>query len=173
MIRDNKSKSLSILIKFLSMVAACGLVVLFLGSTANAQTQRTKVKTVNAYAKEGQRPLYREYRGVQLGMSTEEARAKLGAPALKGDDQDFYIFSDHETAQIAYNAAHKVVTISIDYLEGQGAPDFRTVVGADLEVRPDGSTYKMVLFESERFWVSYNKNAGAVPTVTITLQQLR
>ncbi|SRR6266487_1867715 len=173
MIRNDESKSLSQLIKVSSLVAACGLLVMFLGVIANAQTQRSKAKAVNAYAKEVQRPLYREYRGVQLDMTTEAARAKLGEPALKGEDQDYYAFSEHETAQIAYNAAHKVVTISIDYLEGQGAPDFRTVVGADLEVRPDGSTYKMVLFESERFWVSYNKNAGAVPTVTITLQQLR
>jgi uncharacterized protein YaiE (UPF0345 family) len=173
MIRNDESKSLSQLIKVSSVVAACGLLVMFLGVIANAQTQRSKAKTVKAYAREVQRPLYREYRGVQLGMTTEAARAKLGEPALKGEDQDFYAFSEHETAQIAYNAAHQVVTISIDYIAGVGAPDYRTVVGVALEVRPDGSTYKMVFYEGERFWVSYNKNVGSVPTVTITLQQLR
>jgi hypothetical protein len=171
--RNDENKSLSQLIKVSFLVATCGLLVMFLGVFANAQTQRSKAKTANAYAKEVQRPLYREYRGVQLGMTTEAARAKLGEPALKGEDQDFYAFSEHETAQIAYNAAHQVVTISIDYIAGVGAPDYRTVVGTDLEVRPDGSTYKMVVFDSERFWVSYNKNVGVAPTVTVTLQQLR
>jgi hypothetical protein len=105
-------------------------------------------------------------------MTTEEARAKLGDPVLRGDDQDFYAFSPNETAQLAYNAEHKVITISTDYTGGVGAPDYKTVVGADLQERPDGSMYKMVHYEKEGFWVSYNKSAGVVPVVTITLQSL-
>jgi hypothetical protein len=140
------------------------------GANASAQTQKSKAKMVNAYTEGVQQPLYREYRGVHLGMTTEETRAKLGEPALKGDDQDFYAFSANETAQIAYDAAHKVVTISIDYTGGIGAPDHRTVVGADLQVEPDGSMYKLVRYEREGYWVSYNKSAGALPVVTITLQ---
>ncbi|MGH9882516.1 MAG: hypothetical protein ACRD6N_13850 [Pyrinomonadaceae bacterium] len=170
MIRD-KGKLLSQVVRASSLVV-CGLLVLFWGTNSNAQTQKSKAKMVNASA-EAQQPVYREYRGVHLGMTTEEARAKLGEPVMKRDDQDFYVFSEKETAQIAYDAAHKVVTISVDYLDGLGAPDFRTVVGADLEVRPDGSMHKLVRHQSEGFWVSYNKSAGAVPSVTITFQQLK
>ena len=45
-------------------------------------------------------------------MTAEEARAKLGKPALKDVDQEFYIFTDNESTQIAYDADHRVVTIS-------------------------------------------------------------
>ena len=66
-------------------------------------------------------------------MSAEEARAKLGTPALKDSDQDYYVFSENETAQISYDTAHKVVTISVDYLGGVGAPDYKAVVGGELK----------------------------------------
>ncbi|MCM3900928.1 MAG: hypothetical protein ND866_04415 [Pyrinomonadaceae bacterium] len=170
MIRD-RGNFLSHVVRATSLVV-CGLLVLFWVVNSNGQTQKSKAKMVNASA-EAQQPLYKEYRGVLLGMTTEEARAKLGEPTLKRDDQDFFVFSEKETAQIAYDAAHRVVTISIDYLAGLGAPDYRTVVGADLEVRADGSMYKLVRHESEGFWVSYNKSAGDVPIVTITFQQLQ
>lgn len=168
--RDSKDNFLLRVMRVSSLVSVCGLLALVWGANASAQTQRSKAKVVNAYAEGVQQPLYREYRGVRLGMTTEEARAKLGEPALKADDQDFYVFSANETAQLAYNAAHKVVTISIDYTGGIGAPDHKTVVGADLQVEPDGSMYKLVRYEREGYWVSYNKSAGTLSVVTITLQ---
>jgi hypothetical protein len=103
-------------------------------------------------------------------MTAEEARAKLGNSVLRGDELDYYVFSDSESAQIAYNSGHRVKTISIDYTGGVGAPDYRSIVGGELELRPNGSLYKMVRFEAEGFWVSYNKSAGIVPVVTITYQ---
>jgi len=114
-------------------------------------------------------PLVREYRGVQLGMTATEVRTKLGMPALKSDEQDFFVVSANETAQIAYNTAQRVVTISTDYTGGVGAPDYRSVVGEGLLERPDGSVFRMVIYDSERFWVSYNRSAAVVPTVTITI----
>lgn len=114
-------------------------------------------------------PLYREYRGVRIGMTAEQARAKLGAPTLKSVEQDFYVFSTSETAQIAYDAEQKVVTISTDYAGGTGAPDYKSVVGEGLLQRPDGSVFRMVMYDSERLWVSYNKSSAMVPTVTITI----
>ena len=168
--RDSKGNFISRVMRVMSLVSVCGLLALVWGANASAQIQRSKAKMVNAYPKRVQESPYREYRSVRLGMTMEGARAKLGEPALKGDDQDFYVFSPNETAQIAYDAAHKVVTISIDYTGGIGAPDYRTVVGTDLQVGPDGSAYKLVRYEPEGYWVSYNKSAGAVPVVTITLQ---
>lgn len=116
----------------------------------------------------GQQPLYKEYRGVRLGMTAAEARAKLGEPALKSDEQDFYVVSANETVQIAY-IGQKVVTISADYIGGVGAPDYKTVVGEGLLEKPDGSLFRMVMYNSERFWVTYNKSTSAVPLVTITI----
>ena len=114
-------------------------------------------------------PLFREYRGVRLGMTAVETRAKLGEPAMKSDEQDFYVISGNETVQIAYRA-QKVATISIDFAGGVGAPDYRSVVGEGMLLeRPDGSLFRMVMYNSERFWVTYNKSASTVPLVTITI----
>ena len=142
------------------------LLLLVLGAVvAKGQTQTTS----KAHAAAQQQPLYREYRGVRLGMTATEVRTKLGEPAFKSDEQDFYVFSTNETAQFVYNAAQKVITISTDYTGGVGAPDYRAVVGDGLLTRPDGSLFRMVMYDSERLWVSYNKSAAMVPTVTITI----
>lgn len=132
------------------------LLLLFLGIVAKGQSPT-------------QPPLYREYRGVRLGMTATETRAALGEPTFKSEEQDFYVISTNETAQIAYKA-QKVVTISIDYAGGVGAPDYKSVVGAGVLLeRPDGTLFRMVRYDSERLWVSYNKSASAVPLVTITI----
>jgi hypothetical protein len=104
-------------------------------------------------------------------MTSSEVRAKLGQPTLKADDGDFYTLSDKETAQIAYDSAHKVTTISVDYLEGIRAPDPKAVVGRDLEIR-NGSEYKLVRYPDLGFWVSYNRRLGTMVVVTITIQKM-
>jgi hypothetical protein len=144
------------------------ILLLLVGAVATGQAQAKKIAMGNSQV---QQPLYREYRGVRLGMTAAEARAKLGEPAMKSDDQDFYIFSATETAQIVYSA-QKVVTISTDYAGGV-VPDFKSVVGDNLEQRPDGSLFRMVLYDSEHFWVSYNKSASAMPVVTITIGTMK
>jgi hypothetical protein len=156
-----------------SILVLFALLVLLWTINANGQAAKEPARFSNTRSEQVQQPLYKEYRGIYLGMTSQEVRTKLGDPALKGEDQDFYVFSDKETAQIAYNNSHKVVTISIDYVGGVGAPDYRTVVGGELELAPNGSMYRMVRYQQERFWVSYNRSNGPVPTVTITLQQMK
>ena len=149
------------------------LLLLLLGTVAKGQSPAPAMKAVHGQS-QIQQSMYREYRGVRLGMTATEARAKLGEPVMKSNEQDYYVFSQNETAQIVYDALQKVVTISSDYTGGVGAPDSRTVVGAGtLLQRPDGSLFRMVHYESEGYWVSYNKSAGVVPIVTITLQIMK
>ena len=149
-------------------LAVAGIGALLVAGNINAQTQ--KLKTSTKLQSESQQPLYREYRGVRLNMSMEEARAKLGAAVLRSDELDYFVISPNETAQIAYNKTHKVSTISVDYTGGVGSPDFMAVVGISLLDRPDGSAYRMIEYPAEGLWVSYNKSAGPAQTVTITLQ---
>lgn len=144
------------------------ILLLLLGVIASGQTQVKKVALGNSQTQ----PLYREYRGVRLGMTAAETRAKLGVPAMMSDEQDFYAFSANETAQIVYTD-QKVVTISTDYMGGIGAPDYKSVVGEGLQQKPDGSVFKMMVYDSERFWVTYNKSASAVPVVTITIAKMK
>ena len=141
------------------------LLLLLAGMVAKGQS----VPTANGPGQVQQQG-YREYRGIRLGMTAAEVRAKLGEPALKSDEQDFFVISANETAQIAYNAAKKAMTISTDYTGGVGAPDYRSVVGEGMLLqRPDGTAFKMVMNDAERFWVTYSKSATTPSIVTITI----
>jgi hypothetical protein len=141
--------------------------VLLVAVVASGQKARSTATTLAA----PEQPLLSEYKGIRLGVTAEEVRAKLGNPTVKGDDQDYFIISDNETAQFAYDAAHKVVTISTDYT-GAGAPDYRNVVGPAIDQMQDGSLYKLVRYEAQGFWVSYMRAAGTSGTVTITIQKI-
>ena len=144
------------------------LLLLAFARLVNGQSEAPRAAGQKAHA-QVQKPLYNEYRGVRLGMAASEVRAKLGEPAMKSDEQDFFVISPNETAQIVYNAAQKVTTISTDYTGGVGAPDYKSVVGEGLTTRPNGSLFKMAMYDSERFWVTYSKSATTVPIVTITI----
>src|SRR5512141_236950 len=138
---------------FIKTASLLSAVILMLALSAMTLGQSVKPKSANAFGRTGaEQPLYTEYKGIRLGMLDQEVHAKLGQ-ALKIDESDFYVFSDTETAQIAYDKAHKVMAISIDYVGGVGAPDYKTVVGNDIETRPDGSMYKLVRYEQLGFWV--------------------
>jgi len=145
-----------------------GIILIAAVSVANSQKQTVRNTSRVAAV---QQPLYSDYRGVRIGMKTQEVRAKLGEPLQKADDMDLYAFSEKETAQIAYDAFHSVTTVSVDYLGGVGAPDYKSVVGSDVEVKPDGAIYKVVRYDTLGFWVYYNRGAGDNPIVTITLQK--
>jgi len=173
--KGGERKMIRKLINVTTLVIALGVLGIGMGVTAQTQGQKSREPMANSLKQAGatQQRLYGDYKGVRIGMTADEARAKLGQPAMKADDQDYYMFADTETAQIAYNAAHKVVCISIDYMGGVGAPDSRNIVGAAIDVKPDGSMYKLVRYEQLGFWVSYNRTANsAVVIVTITIQKI-
>ena len=146
------------------LIIACG------GLVMSASAQKARPATTAAAV--GQQPLYSDYRGVRLGMTPQEVRAKLGDPVLKDEELDYFVFADNVTAQIAYDATHKAKAISIDYPGGVGAPDYKAVIGNELDTRPDGSMFKMVRYESLGFWVSYNRTAGPTVIVSITIQRI-
>jgi hypothetical protein len=152
---------------FVSIIAAASLLLL-LGS-GSAQTSRR-----TAAAADEESNAFKEYRGVQLGMLADEVRKKLGNPKDKGDEQDFFVFGESETAQIVYDKTHKVVTISADFLTaGATVPTAKQVFGADVEAKADGSVYRMVRFPKAGYWVSYNRTSGATPMTSVTLQKIQ
>ena len=146
-----------------SLRIALALTVLFMLPSASA----------NAQKRAEDEPVFREYRGVQIGMTAEEARKKLGSPKDKGDEQDFYIFNDNETAQVMYDKTHKVSALSVDFAAGAaGVPTAKTVMGADIDAKPDGSVYKMIRYSKAGFWVCYSRTAGDAPMTSITIQKI-
>ena len=163
--RNDKGKYSPVLIMFVMST----LLVLVWGANAQAQKARAAVNAVPAVI---QQPLYTEYKGVRLGMTAQEVRTKLGNPAFMDKELGYFVFSETETVQIGYDAAGKVKTISVDYQNGTGAPDYKAVVGAELETKENGSLYKVVYYENQGFWVSYSRTAGPVIIVTITIQKM-
>ena len=118
-------------------------------------------------------PVFREYRGIQIGMTTDETRKKLGNPKDKGDEQDFYVFGEKETAQIVYDKAHKVSVLSVDFQNGAtGVPTPKIVFGDDVAAKADGSIYKLIRYKKAGYWVSYNRTAGDSPMISITIQRI-
>ena len=154
--------------RVLAFIVAAVSLLLLLSNGAPAQRK-------NAASTEAEESaMFKEYRGVQLGMTADEVRKKLGAPKDKGDEQDFFVFGDTESAQIVYDATHKVVTISADFLStGPSVPTAKQILGSDLEAKADGSVYKLVRYPKAGYWLSYNRTGGTPPMTSITLQKIQ
>lgn len=119
-------------------------------------------------------PVYREYRGVRIGMSKEQARQKLGMPGDVSDRQDFYNISGVESAQVFYDSQARVMAVSVNYLgDGSGAPAPEKVFGTPAEPSADGTIYKLVRYEQAGYFVVYSRTGGdAPPLVTVTMQKI-
>ena len=161
---------------FLSAIALILMVSMANAQTSSNQSAQEEVATVansspnNAAASNV--PAFKDYRGVAIGMTAAEVRAKLDR-LKKGDGQDFLVFSEHESAQIYYDAKGNVTAISIDYFgDNSQAPAPEAVLGVALEAKADGSMYQLNRYPDAGYWVSYNRTAGDKPIVTITIQKM-
>jgi hypothetical protein len=64
------------------------------------------------------------------------------------------------------------VAISVDYIGADSdAPTCKTVVGAEVKPLANGTVYKLIRFPKYGYWVSYNRTAGDLPVVTVTIQK--
>jgi len=134
---------------------------------STAQTQKARA------ASGDDAPLFHEYRSVQIGMTAEEVRKKLNNASDKSDEQDFFIFSDNESAQVFYDKSKKVFAISVNFLNGaRDLPTAKVIFGSDIPPKPDGSIYKMVRYPKAGCWVSFSRTAGDSPLTTVTVQKI-
>lgn len=151
-----------------SLTFVC-LAVLLAGATSSGQTQK-QLPTASGEPD----PVFKDYRGVQIGWLAADVRKKLGDPANKGDDQDFYTFGEKETAQFLYDKSMKVTAISVDYSNGaNGVLTPQQVFGSDFEPKSDGSKYKLVRYPKVGYWISYSRTAGDAPLVSVTIQKMQ
>jgi hypothetical protein len=162
-------KGILVGLRFTAVLAAA----LLLPSAAAAQTAPATTQTEAKSAAPGAaaEPLLRDYKGVTLGMSAGDARAKLGKPEEKSEAMDFYVFSERERARVYYQDG-KVSAIIATYIgKDGGAPPPASVLGTEIEAKPDGSLYKMVTYPQAGYWVAYSRTPGDSPMVMITMQK--
>ena len=113
-----------------------------------------------------------DYRGIWLGAKAADVRAKLGAPKDMSDVIDVYSFADTETVLFYYDEALAVKAIMATFAgDLTTAPTPIQIFGEDADVKEDGSIFKMVRYEKERFWISYTRTAGDEKLVTIAVQK--
>jgi hypothetical protein len=118
-------------------------------------------------------PLFRQYKGVALGMSLQEVRGKLGQPKEKDKTQDIFIFSENERARVYYDSAGKASAVIITYIgKTAGAPEPKSVIGTDIEPNQAGALYKLVTYPRAGYWVAYSRTAGDEPLTVITMQRV-
>jgi hypothetical protein len=118
-------------------------------------------------------PLYREYKGVRLGMSADEVRQKLGKPTEASKEQDFFVFSDTERARVYYDAAQKATAIISTFIgKVDNAPTPEAVLGTAIEPKPDGTLHKLVQYPEAGYWVAYSRTTGNEPLTVITMQAM-
>jgi hypothetical protein len=152
--------------KLIFVLAGALTLIAFTTDTSLAQRRTAAGEPEN-------QPAFSEFKGVRLGMKTDEARKKLGSPTDKGAEQDFYVFNDTQAVQVYYDKAGVVNAISIDFMNGATAiPSAKEVLGAEAEAKADGSAYKMVRYPKAGYWVSYSRTAGSSPTITVTMQRI-
>lgn len=118
-------------------------------------------------------PVYKDFMGITLGMEADEVRAKLGHLKHKGERQDFFVFSESQSAQIVYDDRGRVTVISVDYVsKDDGAPSPESVLGEAVQAKPDGSIYHLKRYPAAGYWVAYSRTAGDNPIVTVTMQKI-
>lgn len=157
-------KSFSNQLKSVVLFSCVVFVLLLTTSTAAAQGSKGSITTPDENGF--------QFRGVKIGMATDDARKKLGSPREKSPEQDFYLFHENEAVQVYYEKG-AVSAIAIDYMTGaNGVPSPKAVLGAEAEAKADGSIHKVVRYPKAGYWVSYSRTAGNEPTITITMQKI-
>lgn len=147
------------------------LFVLLIFVSANLGSAQVAYAQKAIGEKKTDKPLYIGYKGVSIGMEASEVRKKLGDPADKGDVQDFFVFSETESAQVFYTQG-KVMAVSVNYVgDKSGAPLPKVVLGTDIAPEADGAMHKRIHYPEAGYWVSYNRTGGDDPLITVTMQK--
>lgn len=117
---------------------------------------------------------FSSYKEISVGMKADAVRTKLGKPRDMSDTNDYFVFSDNESAQVLYDTNHTVRVISVNYTGNlSSAPKPKDIFGADVEIKPDGSINKMVKFPKLGYWVSYLRTGGDDPMIIVTIQKMQ
>jgi hypothetical protein len=160
------------------LITTLTLVTLTL-STRNANTQIDPTESNPSTADDGApaikgRPTFKDYKGVQIGMTAVEVRQKLGTPELNDQTEDLFLISDVEMVQVVYEEDGKVSAVSITYSsKNDAAPTALSVLGEEVSAAADGRIYKLIRYPAVGYWVAYSRTAGDAPVVSVTMKKIQ
>lgn len=118
-------------------------------------------------------PVFKEYRGVEIGMTADEVRTKLNNYLKSKNDSEDLFMVNGEVATVYY-ADGKVTALSVDFpAKSAKAPSAKDVLGQEVQAKTDGSMYSLVRYPEAGYWVAYSRTSGDAPLVTVTLQKMR
>ena len=164
--------AVSVLLRHASLALAISSLAL-VGNAQQAGQGQQPDAAVAAQPQAAPAPLYREYKGVRLGMSADEVRQKLGKPKEASKEQDLFVFTDSERARVYYDAEQKATAIISTFIgKASGAPGPEAVLGMGIDAKPDGTLYKLVQYPAEGYWVAYSRTPGDEPLTIITMQAM-
>ena len=139
--------------------------------TVNINTPSGQEKVAGTDAATG--PVFKDYKGVRIGMSADEVAEKLGEAAVKDDNEGVFLISDFEMVQVLYDKAGRVSALSITYsAEHTNPPTPLAILGEDVAADADGRIYKLIRYPESGYWVAYSRTAGTAPVVSVTINKM-
>ena len=141
------------------------------------QTESAKVaaviKPTAAPAKKVVQPTLKAIREVELGMTMDQVKQKLGKPEVEDLTGMYFSLAGGDSVQIGIDDDKKVRTIASIYAPGsKAAPSMQDVLGADANTT-DGDVYKMIRYPEADYWVSYSRtNSKDKPQVIVTMRRI-
>lgn len=156
-----------------SLVVGVVAVALLAGFEIPASATKADLPIATPTPTDASKLTFAAYRGVTVGMQRADARAKLGEPREKSDQQDYYVIADGETTLLVFDGDGSVKTISTNYFgEKVKPPTAKDVLGTEVEAGADGAINKLIKFPKVGIWISYVRTGGSDPMVMITIQKM-
>jgi hypothetical protein len=142
--------------------------------TTGSQQTAAQVKTEEIKANVLM-PAFKDFKGVKIGSTADEAREKLGKPSFEDETGFIVDISDNESVQVGLDKDKKVNYIAARYRsETDVTPKYTDIFGKNAEVvkKDDGSIYNLVRYPDAGYWVAYSRLAGDKAMVTVTMKKM-
>lgn len=118
-------------------------------------------------------PAIDSVREVEIGMTVDQVREKLGKPTVEDGTGLYFDLDKGDSVQIGLDPDKKVRTIAAIYAAGsKTAPSFTDVFGPT-EGETEGDVYKLERYPEAGYWVSYSRtNSKDKPVVVVMLRRI-
>jgi hypothetical protein len=143
-----------------------GVQVVYPQSTTDSTDRR---ENQNRAAASQPPKVLRDFRGVKLGLKSEEVRDLMGKPESSGKDQESFKIGGDNLLTVHYEN-DAVRAIQLYFADPKDAPPWKDVVGdAEVTEMANGAKMTRVVLSEEKFWITmYQSKDGSVTTITIS-----